>query len=98
LTNSNAEIRGAFAGPAGFKLLLKMVVAPARLVFVHDKVSIKPPSTTMFCPFKDKLLFTVYVPAAMRMWLPLGAVVNAVEMSIGSFMLPTPEGKPEGVT
>jgi hypothetical protein len=97
-TNSNAEILGALDGPERLLLVLKIVVEPAALVLVQDKLSINPPSTVMFCPLRLKGLLMVYIPIAIRIWLLLGAVAKAVAISMGSFILPIPVGKPEGVT
>jgi hypothetical protein len=52
----------------------------------------------MFCPLRLKGLLMVYIPIAIRIWLLLGAVAKAVAISMGSFILPIPVGKPEGLT
>jgi hypothetical protein len=57
--SSMAVSRGAVLGPERFVLSLYMVVAPAKLVFVHAIVSINPPSTTICWPFRvSELLIT----------------------------------------
>jgi hypothetical protein len=50
--SSIAEILGSFTGPNILVLFLKIVVAPALLVFVHAKESMKPPSITNWFAIK----------------------------------------------